>query len=145
MVEPFTLRIVDEPKEEPLIVTEPNDYEPLPGEQKIPNAATRKGVKKQQLLKEAREREENDFWRRVLAEKVGRRMIWEHLADLKAFELPFQYTGMGFPDEKAMLYMAGQIAAGQRLYQKLLRIDREGVYKMQDELDSKSPNRLTDG
>jgi hypothetical protein len=85
---------------------------------------------------EREEREETEFWRGILADEVGRRVIWKYIAhDLRAFGEPFAYGPNGFPQPEATWFEAGLREAGRRLYQRLGKYDRDNRNRMEDEND----------
>lgn len=75
------------------------------------------------------------FWRGVLADPVGRREVWQLLQAAHTFEERFACGPNGFPQPEATWFHAGEQSFGQRFYQKLQFVDREGVWLMQDEHD----------
>lgn len=119
-----------------------NDDEtaPLPSEQPTVDASTRAGVRQQERKVDRERREGEEFWRRTLADPVGRREIWRLLAGeggAHVFEERFAVGPNGFPQTEATWFAAGEQAFGLRLYQHLMRIDRAGVFLMHDEHDQR--------
>lgn len=77
------------------------------------------------------------FWRGVLADPVGRREVWGLLQSAHTFEERFACGPNGFPQPEATWFHAGEQSWGQRLYQRLQFLDREGTWLMLDEHDSR--------
>lgn len=75
------------------------------------------------------------FWRRTLADPIGRLVIWELLQDCRTFQVTFAVTPAGFPCPEQTWFHAGQKDIGERLYRSLLRIDRLAVVQIHDEHD----------
>lgn len=130
------------------------DVDPEDGADALPSAqatvdaaAEPRVVKKRAAKRKLQEQEGEAFWRSALSTQTGRREIWKLLALCQAFDVPFQTGPNGFPQPEATWFKAGSIACGQRLYQKLARIDRAAVFLMGDEFDpmSDSPLKVKDG
>ena len=99
------------------------------------NAADDQGNKDQEDKIKIEAREASMFWGAVLADPVGRREIYKALNLAEAFSTPFAAVGMGFPDERATWYKAGQVSIGQRFYQMLAITARNELFKLQDEMN----------
>ena len=99
------------------------------------SAADDQGNKDQEDKIKIEAREASMFWRGVLADPVGRREMFKALNLAEAFATPFAAVGMGFPDERATWYKAGQVSIGQRFYQMLAITARDELFKLQDEMN----------
>lgn len=76
------------------------------------------------------------FWRRILADPIGRRELWNLFnAQCHLFEQMFGVGPNGFPAPEASWFHAGEKAVGDRLYRTLLRNDIDGVRLMHQEHD----------
>lgn len=97
-------------------------------------AATTEQVDEQQDATRISAREEAQFWRMVLTDRIGKRVLFDLLTMLKAFESsPFSATPIGFPDPQATFFHAGQIEQGRAVYQKLAIMARKELFELQDE------------
>jgi hypothetical protein len=109
-----------------------------PDQPALPNlsdAADERAVaRKREIAKLAKENEQN-FWRRSLADPVGRKAIWNLLQGLGTFENKYGVGPNGFPQPEATWAAYGQRDFGQRFYRTLLLADRDGVGRMHDECD----------
>lgn len=76
-----------------------------------------------------------EFWRRCLADPVGRRELWALLNDAHTFTPMFMASPVGFPDPLATWYSAGQTNLGQRLYLSWQKIAPDLVMLMHAEHD----------
>lgn len=86
--------------------------------------------------REAKER--TAFWRAVLADKVGRREVWNMIAGSQwghAFNTAFACGPNGFPQPEATWFAAGAQDLALRLYHDLLRLDVRGIEVMHREHD----------
>jgi hypothetical protein len=93
-------------------------------------------VRKRAAEKQRQTVESGDaYWRRQLADPVGRREIWGIITSAHTFETQFACGPNGFPQPEHTWFAAGEQQWGQRFYLKMQRIDREGVWRMQDEHD----------
>lgn len=82
-----------------------------------------------------REQEET-FWRNVMADPVGRRVMWRMLSGLNTFlGTTFAASPAGFPDQLASGFHIGQREIGLALHADLLRWAPDGVLKMHQEKD----------
>lgn len=106
---------------------------PLDGTESV--AAPSAHRRRQERIR-AEEQQIVDFWRAVMADPVGRRVLWVFLAfDCHAFETKFACGPSGFPQPEATWFQAGQQQVGDRLYKTLLKHCRESVAVMHDEHD----------
>lgn len=77
------------------------------------------------------------FWRSLLANAIGRKVLWDFLNNqCHIFEDRFACGPNGFPDPQATWFHAGEKSVGMRLYRTLLRTDLDGVREMHREYDS---------
>lgn len=103
-----------------------------------PNAASTRGTKRQRDKAQRDAEEEAGFWRSVLDNPVGRRVLWQFIVgDCGAFQPPFKVGPNGFPQPDATWFSAGKRAAGEVLYQRLFVLARDGVLTMHDEHDTR--------
>jgi hypothetical protein len=99
-----------------------------------PAAADQAGVDDQEERNRALAREEAQFWRMVLADRVGKRAMFKLLTMLSAFESsPFVAAPNGAPDHFATFAKAGQIEQGRGVYQMLAIVARDELFALQDE------------
>ncbi len=76
------------------------------------------------------------FWRSLLANAIGRKVLWDFLNNqCHIFEDRFACGPGGFPDAQATWFHAGEKSVGMRLYRTLLRTDLDGVREMHREYD----------
>ena len=108
---------------------------PPPAEDAQPNAADPKAVREQRRRAKRADDKATDFWRRVFADPVGRREMWQLLDELHTFETRFACGPNGFPQVEATWFHAGEQNFGLRLYHSWLRLDHEGVRLMHTEHD----------
>jgi hypothetical protein len=124
-----------------------NDHEPLddiaaeeevlPSEQPTEDAASpRKVAQRRRSLAREREQEET-YLRAVLADPVGRRVLYGILNAAHTFDTRFAVGPSGFPDANATWFHAGEQALGLGLYQRWQQIDHQAVFLMLTENDSR--------
>lgn len=70
------------------------------------------------------------FWRRVLADPIGRRELWQILANGHAFETRFECGPNGTPQSEATWFEAGAQAFAFNLYRSWQRMDPVGTLRM---------------
>ncbi len=93
-------------------------------------------VRKRAAEKQRQTVESGDaYWRRQLADPVGRREIWALIQSAHAFEERFACGPNGAPQPESTWFQAGEQSFGLRLYLKLQQIDREGIWLAQNEHD----------
>lgn len=98
------------------------------------DAATEDGVDDQEARERTAAREEQIFWRTVLADPVGKRVILKLLQRSAAFEKsPFAADLGGTLSDRLSDYKLGQMSIGHMLYQWLAICAREELFKLQDE------------
>ena len=90
--------------------------------------------RKRELGKLAKENERN-FWKRSLADPVGRKALWDLLTALGTFEDKYGVGPNGFPNVESTWAAYGQKSFGLRFYRTLMLADRDGVAAMHDECD----------
>lgn len=83
------------------------------------------------------QREDDEFWRGVLATPIGRRQVWNLLTSGHCFEERFACGPNGFPQPEATWHAAGEQSLVLRLYQQLLALDPLAVREMHLEHDSR--------
>lgn len=103
-----------------------------------PRADDPKALARQTARKQSYDKLRVAFWRRVLADPVGRREMWEIIGvSAHAFETRFACGPNGFPQVEATWSALGEQMLGQRLFQTLQRDDFEGAWLMLAENDSR--------
>ena len=90
--------------------------------------------RKREIVKLAKENERN-FWKRSLADPVGRKALWDLLSALGTFEDKYGVGPNGFPNAEATWAAYGQRSFGLRFYRTLMLADRTGIAAMHDECD----------
>jgi hypothetical protein len=113
-----------------------DDDPPDPATTETVDAANPRSVRRQRRRAEFREDQRGDFWRKVLADPVGRMVLWEVLADCGIHENRFECSPTGFPQPEATWFQLGRKDVGERIYRTLLRHDRLAVAAMHDEWDT---------
>ena len=102
----------------------------------IPNAADAQGIARARQVSRFKGDQRGDFWRKTMADKVGRMVMWELLTSMGTFTDRFASTPAGFECRDATMFQAGEKATGQRLYSTLMLHDHAAVYLMHTEHDS---------
>jgi hypothetical protein len=118
--------MADEPEDGPELEADPVE---------IPNAADRKRVARIRDKNKRAAEQEAALWRAILADPVGRRLIWSWLMSMRTFTPTWGMYRAGAPGPEATWWNTGRRDAGQELYLKLLRIDILAVQKMHTEHD----------
>lgn len=77
-----------------------------------------------------------DFWQRAMAEKIGRKVLWDLLTEEGLFLTVFGASPVGFPDANQTFFNMGRKDVATRLYSKLMLYDRVAIGIMHDENDS---------
>jgi hypothetical protein len=103
------------------------------------NAASPKAFRRKRLDKEWFEREEAAYWRRSLADPIGRHVLWNLFIEGGAFDANHAVGPTGFPDPLATEYYRGRTLFTWALYQKLAALDRTSILLMHDEHDHRFP------
>lgn len=114
---------------------ESDELDILPSERATVDAGSREGVRRRETAAKRHYREAEQFWKAVFSSEVGRREMWGILASAHAFDERFACGPNGSPQSEATWFHAGEQALGQRLFLSWQRLDRDGVWKMQDEHD----------
>jgi len=91
-------------------------------------------ARKTERTKLAKENERN-FWKRSLADPVGRKALWDLLSALGTFEDKYGVGPNGFPNAESTWAAYGQRSFGLRFYRTLMLADRAGIALMHDECD----------
>lgn len=113
------------------------DDDPIDTEQD--NAAEPAQVRERQRTQAQINREIGNFWRKVFADPVGRKAMWDLLGTMHPFETKYGVGPNGFPNDMASVaYMAEQ-QLGLRLFMTWQIHDMEGVSLMQREYDPRLP------
>lgn len=99
------------------------------------DAADPEQVRKRRVRTRLEARKGASFWIMVLSTATGRHEVWRIIASCGTFEERFACGPNGFPQPEATWFQAGEKSFGQRFFKMLLRIDRDGVFKMFDEND----------
>ena len=123
--------------------TDPEDYEPEdPPLPETTNLTDPKAVRRSRDKQKREQQEEDSFWRSVLNDKTGRRVMWHFVNTVcHGFTPPFKCGPNGFPQPEATWFRAGQYALGQGWYQHWMQHDRDGVLLMLDEHDPRFKGR----
>lgn len=116
-----------EPYEEPA----PDD---APAEDR-PNAADPRSQERARRRAKEREDKRATFWRGVLADPIGRMVLWELFRDAGLFETRFAATPNGFPDPQATWFYGGRKDMAERLYRTLMRHDQQAIALIHAEHD----------
>ena len=106
-----------------------------PAESSTDDAGEESSVaRKRETARLAKENERN-FWKRALADPVGRKALWDLLTSLGTFEDKFGVGPNGFPNVESTWCAYGQKSFGLRFYRTLMLADRTAVGSMHDECD----------
>lgn len=105
----------------------------------IPNAADELEIKAVQQDQQRKKEQAADFWRDALRREAGRKAIWDILDGAGTFTTTFSSGPVGFPDERATWFHAGQRDIGERLFNALVILDRENAFRLLDEHDPRFP------
>jgi hypothetical protein len=111
------------------------------------NAADPASLRESRRTQRRAQEQGDEFWRKVMADEVGRREIWSFLQACHTFEERFACGPNGFPQPEASHYQAGERDTGLRLYRSLMRIDHDKLHQMHVEHDAvfaKSKRRKTE-
>ncbi len=93
-------------------------------------------VRKRETAAQRRTREADDWWRRILADPIGRREMWGIIqTECHAFEERFACGPNGFPQTEATWFEAGRQSVGQRIFQTILARDPVNTMRMLTEHD----------
>src|SRR5665213_3558748 len=114
----------------------PDDDEPeVEPVDETPDATDPESQKRVRRRSKKHDDERAEFWKRTLADPVGRLVLWELFRDYGVFGHRFAASPAGFPNPEATWFHLGQKDIGERLYRTLLRHDRLAVCAMHDEHD----------
>lgn len=119
-----------------MIDEDPVEAEPLEDYEAAQAAATPQAYRKQADKSKRVKDKAAEFWKRCMADPVGRAQIWDLLVLAGTFEERFGVGPNGFPQPEATWFNAGQKAFGQKFYQMLARVDRAALFLMHDEFDA---------
>lgn len=114
-----------------------DDTGPLVSEQPTIDAASRQTLKRRIKQIDIETQNKQNFWRKVFADPVGRREMWRILQEHGTFTDNFACGPTGFPNPEATWFAAGQKGIGLRMYHEWIILDRDGVFQMHDENDSR--------
>lgn len=112
----------------------PDDHE-TQYEDATPDAADPQAIAEAKRKSKFKLDQRSDFWRRTMADPIGRMVVWELLLAAGTFTERFAYTPAGFPSPEATWFHAGEQAYGQRIYRTLLKVDVNAVALMHREHD----------
>jgi hypothetical protein len=114
-----------------------DDDSELPPDPLVPDEDVKERAKLQQRRRRARSAdvEETEFWERVFADPVGRRVMWAFLESCSTFGERFANGPNGFPQAEASWYRAGERDTGLRMWRSWLRAVPDGVCEMMHEHD----------
>ena len=94
----------------------------------------------------------DNFWRRTMADEVGRRVVWGLLTSCHFLEERFMVAPAGVPDSIATVYERGARDVGQRLHHRLMVLAPAELVGMHIEHDPRfarprirQPRRKKDG
>lgn len=115
----------------------PDDTDQQEGQPEQPfDAGEPAAVRKRETKAQLARRRADDWWRKTMADPVGRRELWGILqGECHAFDERFACGPNGFPQPEATWFQAGQQSIGLRLYQTLLARDPQGTLAMMTEND----------
>lgn len=114
---------------------EPDDGADEVSEHQTVDAADPKANRRRETRAKLEQREAEEFWRGIFADRIGRRELWRLLGTLHTFEQRFATGPNGFPQSEATFFHLGEQSVGQRLWKLWGSIDREGVLLMHEEHD----------
>ena len=123
----------------PLLSETPEPVQP--SQEPTVDAGSPKVYRRRKRDAEIDQRENDNFWRRALADPVGRRELYRFIASCGTFSTPFACGPNGFPQPEATWFKAGEKATGQRFFDSLVVLDRVNFYKMLDECDPRFARR----
>lgn len=117
-----------------------DDDEPelAPADQSTVESGTKRGRESQQRRIKREAKEADDYWRKQLADPIGRRELWRLVCGslgAHAFETRFAAGPAGIPDQYATWHAKGEQDFGLRLYHNWLRLDPISVAAMHAEND----------
>lgn len=114
-----------------------------------PDAADPVSIKRVRQRRKFEEDLRGDFWRRVLAEPIGRQVMWEIIVGCGTFENRFQTGPTGFPIAEETWFHLGRKNIGEGIREILEKADRMAVFTMFEEhkadWQKPKPNRATHG
>ena len=104
----------------------------------VPSAADEQQQAEQVARKRSYAKQREEFWKRVLADPVGRSELWAIIGiEAHAFETKFACGPNGFPQPEATWVAHGEQKLGERLFQTLQQIDFENSWLMLSEHDGR--------
>lgn len=109
----------------------------------LDDASDPKKIRRKVRQKKLVDENSDAFWKRVLADPVGRHEFWQILDKSQAFGLPIGFAPNGSTSTEATLYKIGQQQLALSLFRKWLLLAPELVYLMLEEhrLDRAGPQR----
>lgn len=113
---------------------EPEDDEPV---DETPNAADPVSQAEQRKHQKNREDRYTEFWKRVLADQVGREVMYQLMADCGTFSFPVAATPAGFPDREQTWFLLGKKSIGEALRDRLELADYQALHRMYEEYHPK--------
>lgn len=109
------------------------------------NLSDPKSVRRARDRNKREVQEEESFWRAVLNDKVGRRVMYRFFTEqCHGHAPPFACGPNGFPNPQATWFQAGQYALGQYLHQRWMLQDPDGLKLMMDEHDPRFIQKQAD-
>lgn len=113
-----------------------DDADDQDGQPQAYDAGEPSAVRKRETKAQLRQRQTDEWWRRTLADPVGRREMWGIIQqECHAFEERFACGPNGFPQAEATWFEAGRQSVGQRLFQTLFMRDPVNAMLMLAEND----------
>ena len=114
-----------------------DDDQPTEGAAEQPfDAGEPSAVKKRETKAQLARRRADEWWRKVMADPIGRREVWGIIqTECHAFDDRFACGPGGFPQPEATWFEAGKQSFGLRLYQTLLARDPMNTLAMMHEND----------
>lgn len=100
-----------------------------------PDASNPKSLARVKQKKEFKDNQVSDFWKRTLADPIGRMVLWDLLRSMHTFEDRFACAPSGAPCTEATWFQAGEKEIGQRLFKTLMKHDIAATHLMLTEHD----------
>jgi hypothetical protein len=113
------------------------EAEVLPSEQPTEDTGNARKVAQRRRKIDREQEQDEGYIRGMLADKIGRRVLYGILSAAHTFDTRFAVGPAGFADANATWFHAGEQALGQGLYQRWLQIDHQAVFLMLTENDSR--------
>lgn len=112
------------------------DDQPEDGQPQAFDAGEPSAVRKRETKAQIKQRRADEWWRRILADPVGRLEMWGIIqSECHAFEERFACGPNGFPQAEATWFEAGRQSVGQRLFLTLMARDPVNTMLMLTEYD----------